>query len=169
VTMGKKRGRGLCILTGSPIRSFRPCCETALAFACVGVLPCLPPPHSSFSLSYHSLSPLPPSHAVVCLSFFFSSFSCESSSLVRAVVSRPYHVCPSLCIQFDSPACPFERLVKNHDVRQRRLFFIPSLLYSCNIAPIALSTWHATLSRRSHLVSRSLGTLLHPKSLHCRI
>ncbi|KAF8496867.1 hypothetical protein F5888DRAFT_1703228 [Russula emetica] len=70
VTKGKNEA-GAVHSHGSPIRSFRPCCETALAFACVGVLPCLPPPHPSFSLSYHSLSPLPPSHAVVCLSFFF--------------------------------------------------------------------------------------------------
>lgn len=31
-------------------------------------------PHSSLSSSYHSLSPLPPSHVVVCLSFFFQAF-----------------------------------------------------------------------------------------------
>jgi len=109
---------------------------------CLPSVPRLPPPPPTLHLVSHS-----PSHKL--------------SSL------NPYHSRPSLCIQLNGPACSFERLVKNHDDRQRRLFSTFTLLYFCYIAPIVLSTWHATLSRHSHLVSRSLVTLLHPKSLHC--
>jgi hypothetical protein len=127
--------------------------------------PCLVPP----ALSPLTILSPPPSHVVVFLSFF--SLACESSSQVKNAISQlePYHSRLSLCIQLDSPACPFERLVKNHDVRQRRLSYISILLCFRDIAPIALPTRHATLFRRSHLVSRSLVTLLHPKSLQCRI
>lgn len=161
---GRKQGPGGCAPSHGVLGPCR--------FAALASLPqprCAthpgPSPCSHLALpSYHTLS----SQSCCSLPRGFFSFPCESSSQVEPVISRPYHSRPSLCIQLDSPACPFERLVKNHDVRRRRLSYIPSLLCSCHIAPIALSTRHATLSRRSHLVSRSLVTLLHPKSLHCR-
>jgi len=53
----------------------------------------------------------------------------------------------------------------SHDQIADQGFFHPQLAYSCNITLIALSTQAATLSWHPHLLSRSLGKLLHPKSL----
>jgi hypothetical protein len=153
---------GLCSLTGS----FWPVPFAVLASATgPGVLSSSVPLLSSTPSPLTILSPVCP--RCCSLSFFFSPFFCESSAQVKE--PNPYHSRLSLLHPAHSPACPFERLVKNHDDRQRRLSSIATLLYSCYIAPIAPSTWHATLFRHSRLVFRSLVTLLHPKSLHFRV
>ena len=157
------------LLTGSPSDRFGRAVSQLWPLP-AGVLPCLPPPPHPSPSTYHSL---PPSASQSCcnlpLFFFLAFLVSHPSSQSRPPLATNLTMFVHPFAQLDHPPCSFERLVKNHDVRQRRLFFIPILLYSCNIAPIALSTWHATLSRRSRLVSRSLGSLLHPKSLHCRI
>lgn len=163
----KTTRRGLCTLSRGP---FGPCRVSQFwplppAQACY---PARSPYSHPLPLLFTILSPVCPRCCSLSLSFFLPFF-CESSVQVRTVISQPLPFSSIPLHPAHSPACPFERLVKNHDDRQRRLSSIATLLYSRYIAPIALSTWHATLFRHSRLVSRSLVTLLHPKSLHFRV
>lgn len=93
----KNRAPGLCTFSrGPPSDRFGRAVSRSSGLCQPRRATLLTSPHPSFSSSYLSLSPLPPSHVVVCLSFFFSIFfvshppSQESSSLELTMFVHPF-------------------------------------------------------------------------------
>src|SRR6267154_2305329 len=100
-----RQRRGLCTFPRSPIRSFgRAVSQQLWPLSAQPSRPALlTSPHSSFPSSSHSLSPQPPSHAVVCLSFFVPFLvshppSWTSPPETLPSLSIPLHTVRQLCL-----------------------------------------------------------------------